>query len=228
MNSGTLLQAALSAFSAGSACSICGASASSAFLSSFIMTHKKITFPVFSFLAGKTAMTVFLCMLSAFCGKSILDADGLIGKVDLYLAAQLFVLVISLILIGQWIYRKLHDKGNCRGQKSCRRHGQKEREPLFKAAALFASGISCGATPCGPLFLVLGQSAACTLAGAAASGIVFSITGFLSPVLIWLVISRLLAGKMYREIARWIKWFQLGCYLILACVILYTIVLYRF
>lgn len=94
-------------------------------------------------------------------------------------------------------------------------------------AALFVSGVACGATPCSPLFVVLSRSAAASLFEAVVSGIVFSVTGFLSPVIIWLVISRVLAKQMYREISQWIKWFQFGCYVLLAGTALYTILLYK-
>lgn len=226
MNSTAVFQVMLSAFSAGSACSICGASPGSAFLSSYIIVHRKITVPVFSFLVGKTVVTVILCMLSSALGKCILDANGLAEGVDIYLLGQTAVLVLALFLAGRWIYREMLDRGGCHGKGCCSRQGDSGNS-LSGTAALFASGASCGATPCGPLLMVLSQSAAGTLGQAVLSGSVFSITGFLSPVMIWLVISRMLAGKMYREVGRWMKWFQLGCYLLLACITLYTIILYR-
>ncbi len=225
--SGGVLQAMVAAASAGSACSVCGASANSAFLSSYIITHKKLAAPVFSFLVGKTAMTATLCGLSACLGRRIFDNRGVAGGVDVYLIAQIVVLVIAVCLAIRWIYHEVKYKGACHSQgKSCAGVSPKYEESCG-VAALFASGVACGATPCAPLLVVLSQSAVSTLTEAIMAGTAFSITGFLSPVIIWLAVSRLLAKQMHREIAQWIKWFQLGCYVLLAAVSLYTIVIYK-
>lgn len=222
-----LIQAVIAAVSAGSACSVCGASANSAFLSSYIITHKKIAAPVFSFLVGKTVMTAMLCALSSCFGKKILDDSGLAGNIDIYLIAQVLVLIIAVVLAVRWIYCEVKYKSSCHsGGKHCAGVSQKH-EKSCGVIALFASGVACGATPCAPLLVVLSQSAVSSLLEAVVSGIAFSITGFLSPVIIWLVISRLLAKKMHREIALWIKWFQFGCYILLAAVSLYTIIIYK-
>lgn len=226
MNNG-LVQAVVAAVSAGSACSVCGASANSAFLSSYIITHKKITVPVFSFLVGKTAMTAALCVLSSLFGEKILDSNGLAGRVDVYLMAQVFVLVVAVALAIRWIYYEVRCKGSCHsGGKHCA-GAYTRHESACGSIALFASGAACGATPCAPLLIVLGQAAVSTPLEAIASGAAFSITGFLSPVIIWLAISRLLAKQMHREILQWIKWFQFGCYVLLAGISLYTIIIYK-
>lgn len=224
MHSG-LVQAVVAAISAGSACSICGASANSAFLSSYIITHRRLAAPVLSFLVGKTAMTAVLCILSSCFGRKILDNSGLAGRVDIYLIAQSLVLAIAAFLSVRWIYCEVKYRGACHAGRKC--PGNAAPEPSGGAVALFASGIACGATPCGPLLMVLSQSAGSAPWEAAAGGIAFSITGFLSPVLLWLVVSRLLAKRMHQEIANWIKWFQLGCYILLAGLSLYTILRYR-
>ena len=226
MGSG-LIQAVLAAISAGSACSICGASANSAFLSSYVITHKKIAAPTLSFLMGKIAITATLCGLSAHFGRRILDDSGLAGHVDVYLFAQVIVLMIAVVLAVRWIYYEVKEKGACHtGGKHCTGMAQRH-EKSCGAAALFANGVACGATPCAPLLVVLSRAAVSTLPEAVLSGIAFSVTGFLSPVLIWLVISRLLAKQMHREITQWIKWFQFGCYILLAVVSLYTIIIYK-
>lgn len=222
-----LVQAAVAAASAGSACSVCGASASSAFLSSYIITHKKLAGPVLCFLLGKTAMTATLCMLSACLGEKILDDSGLAGRLDIYLIAQILVLMIAVLLAARWIYYERKDKGACHGGKHCGA-GARPHESSCGSIALFANGVACGATPCAPLLVVLSQAAVATQLQAAVSGVVFSVTGFLSPVILWLAVSRLLAKQMQREIAQWIKWFQFGCYILLALLSIYTIIRYRF
>lgn len=225
MHSG-LVQAVIAGVSAGSACSICGASVNSAFLSSYIITHRRIAAPVFSFLAGKTAMTAALCGLSAYFGRKILNDSGLAGRMDIYLIAQCLVLAIAVFLTVRWLYCEYRYWGTCHaGGRCCA--GAAPSETSGGAIALFVSGIACGATPCGPLLMMLSQAAGSKLWEAVASGIAFSVTGFLSPVIFWLVVSRLLAKRMHQEIAGWIKWFQLGCYVLLAVISLYTIIRYK-
>lgn len=225
MNNG-LVQAVVAAVSAGSACSVCGASANSAFLSSYIITHKKITVPVFSFLVGKTAMTAALCVLSSLFGEKILDSNGLAGRVDVYLMAQVFVLVVAVALAIRWIYYEVRCKGSCHsGGKHCA-GAYARQESACGSIALFASGAACGATPALRCSLYSAMQRYPPLE-AIASGAAFSITGFLSPVIIWLAISRLLAKQMHREILQWIKWFQFGCYVLLAGISLYTIIIYK-
>ncbi|MCD8022512.1 MAG: hypothetical protein LUF30_05925 [Lachnospiraceae bacterium] len=111
---------------------------------------------------------------------------------------------------------------NCRGDCGRIQGFQKESGSL----ALLVSGLACGATPCAPLLLVLGQCITLSVPLALVSGMVFSTVGFLSPVLFWFVISRLLAGKLRQDAAQYLGWFRLGCYVLLLAVTIYTIFVY--
>lgn len=217
-----LFQVLLSAVSMGSTCSLCGASASSAFLSSYIITHERIAAPCVCFLTGKACMTMLLCGLSSALGRVIIDSVGKASDLNIYLTAQIFVLVVCVIMIARWIHSAWEGRRLCTGNCA---HNQIQREPSGAVALLF-SGVACGATPCTPLLLVLGQCVALSLPLSLISGAVFAVTGFLSPVIFWLVISRVLAGKLRQDVAQYLRWFQLGCYVLLMLVTVYTIVVY--
>ena len=150
-------QIILSAFLAGTSCSICGASTGTAFLSVYVLTHRKMIVPSLFYLAGKTLVTVAFCLISSLLGFTILGSSGLLGTVDVYLIGQ--------ILAAD--------------------HNQ------FTAAS---------------------------------AGVIFSVTGFISPALIWLIVSRLLSAKLVRDVGRYIPIFQLECYIILFGISVYAIV----
>ncbi len=233
-----LFHVMLSAVSVGSTCSLCGASAGSAFLAVYVITHERILLPCMCFLAGKAGMTMLLCGISASLGQVIMDSAGLAFGINIYIAAQIFVLAVSILMIAEGIRnmtakRRFFDKeysGDCGGNcgENCHggcgrvRTGRKEDGFL----ALLVSGLACGVTPCAPLFLVLGQCVTLSIPLALISGMVFSTVGFISPVLFWFVISRLLAGKLRQDAAQYLDWFRLGCYILLLVVTIYTISVY--
>lgn len=233
-----LFQVMLSAMSVGSTCSLCGASAGSAFLAAYVITHERILQPCMCFLAGKAGMTMLLCGISASLGQVIMDSTGRALGVNIYISAQLFVLAVSIIMIAEGTRSMTGRQRRCGREYSrdcsgdcgenCRRDCgriqgvQKESGSL----ALLVSGLACGATPCAPLLLVLGQCITLSVPLALISGMVFSTVGFLSPVLFWFVISRLLAGKLRQDAAQYLDWFRLGCYVLLLAVTIYTISVY--
>ena len=92
-------------------------------------------------------------------------------------------------------------------------------------AALIGMGISYGASPCAPLILMTGYAASLPLGYAALSGAVFAVASTISPMLFMLFISGVLAGKMYKEIPGYLKWFRLGCYILL--IVLFSVSLLR-
>ncbi len=82
-------------------------------------------------------------------------------------------------------------------------------------AALIGMGFGYGISPCAPLILVTGYAASLSWSHAVLLGAVFAMASTVSPMLFMLLVSGLLAGKMYREIPRYLAWFRLGCYLLL-------------
>ena len=76
-------------------------------------------------------------------------------------------------------------------------------------------GISYGLTPCAPLILMTGYAASLPFGYAAMLGTVFALASTISPMLFMLLISGVLAGKMYKEIPQYLTWFRLACYVLL-------------
>ena len=58
-------------------------------------------------------------------------------------------------------------------------------------------------------------SATVPLSCALAVGAVFALCSAISPMLLLLLLSGALAGRMYREIPQYLSWFRLGCYILL-------------
>ena len=76
-------------------------------------------------------------------------------------------------------------------------------------------GVGYGVSPCGPLLMMLGYAATVPLSCALAVGAVFALCSAISPMLLLLLLSGALAGRMYREIPQYLSWFRLGCYILL-------------
>lgn len=80
---------------------------------------------------------------------------------------------------------------------------------------MLCAGLTYGFTPCAPLLLMIGYSFTLPVPLAGATGVAFSLTSMVSPVLLLTVITGVLSRKMRREIPGYVKWFRLGSYLLL-------------
>ena len=76
-------------------------------------------------------------------------------------------------------------------------------------------GIGYGISPCAPLILMTGYAATLPLGFAALMGAVFAAASTVSPILFMLLISGVLAVKMYKGIPQYLTWFRLACYIML-------------
>ena len=84
---------------------------------------------------------------------------------------------------------------------------------------LFVSmGLGYGISPCVPLILMTGYAASLPVGYAVLLGTVFALASTLSPMLFMLLMSGILAGKMYKEIPQYLIWFRLLCYITLIVV----------
>ena len=97
----------------------------------------------------------------------------------------------------------------------CKEHTKKTEYRKSNHAALICMGISYGLTPCAPLILMTGYAASLPFGYAAMLGTVFALASTISPMLFMLLISGVLAGKMYKEIPQYLTWFRLACYVLL-------------
>ena len=70
-------------------------------------------------------------------------------------------------------------------------------------------------SPCAPLIFMTGYAATLPFGYAALLGAIFAAASTVSPILFMLLISGVLAGKMYKEIPQYLTWFRLACYIML-------------
>jgi len=214
-----LLPVLATALSVGLSCGTCCSPAVSVFLSSYIITHaggmKKSLLAFFSFFIGKVIAVVLLCGLAALIGSQFIDAAGDVGGVNLGQLMELAMIALGLVLIGKWLrdYKKTaHNCSGCGGEKKNRitdAQGAKGLLPLFSA------GLAYGASPCAPLLLMMGVAATLPLATAVLVGGVFAAASTLTPVLLMVLLSGVLSGKIATEIPRQLQWFRLASYVLL-------------
>lgn len=217
-----LLPVLATALSVGLGCGTCCSPAVSVFLSSYIITHagglKKSLLGFFSFFIGKVIAVVVLCGLAALIGSQFIDATGYVGGINLGQMMELAMIALGLVLIGKWLldYKNKANRASlcsgCGGEKKAdttNSQGVKGLLPLFTA------GLAYGASPCGPLLMMMGVATTLPLATAALVGGVFAAASTLTPVLLMVLLSGVLSGKIATEIPRQLQWFRLASYVLL-------------
>ena len=80
---------------------------------------------------------------------------------------------------------------------------------------MFLAGLTYGMTPCAPLLLMIGYCFTLPAPLAGMTGVAFSLSSMVSPVLLLVVVSGSLSQKMGREIPEVVKWFRLASYMLL-------------
>ncbi len=217
------------AASVGMGCGTCCGSGISTALYGYLTTHMKNMKQSFlgfcEFFFGKFLAVITLCCAASIVGSNIIDDNDCVFGIKTGLIADSVMLVMGIWLLIDWI-REYRGNKSCKTCKGCK--DDKSKKPEYKKsnhAALIGMGISYGASPCAPLILMTGYAASLPLGYAAISGAVFAIASTISPMLFMLFISGILAGKMYKEIPNYLKWFRLGCYILL--IVLFSVSLLR-
>ena len=217
------------AASVGMGCGTCCGTGISTALYSYLTTHmknmKQSLLGFCEFFLGKFLAVITLCCIASVVGSNIIDENGCIFGIKTGLIADSVMLIMGIWLLIGW-FREYTGHKSCKTCKGCKDDSHKK--PEYKKsnhAALIGMGISYGATPCAPLILMTGYAASLPLGYAAISGAVFAIASTVSPMLFMLFISGVLAGKMYKEIPNYLKWFRLGCYILL--IVLFAVSLLR-
>ena len=226
MGLGVLLSGVAAACSVGMGCGTCCGSGISAFLAGYMMTHaenfKEALGGFLKFYLGKILAVVSICLMTSLAGSRLLSNEGYLGQIPL---AK--VIDLCMIAVAFWmLYDLLLEKSGRKTCAHCSRAGAEEetntvmRTPdtqnfkkKISGAAVFLMGAGYGITPCAPLILIAGYCASMPFAYAAIVGAVFAAASALSPMLILLLISGVLAGRMYLEIPKYLDYFRFACYL---------------
>lgn len=225
MELGLLLSGAVTAGSVGMSCGTCCGSGISAFLSGYLMTHARNFRESFGgfwkFYLGKIAAVAAICLATSMAGSRLLDDQGYIGRIPL-------VKVVDLCMIGMalWLlYDLWREKSGQRKCAHCNHEGAEKTSGALRektelqyfdkkmsGSAIFLMGVGYGITPCAPLILIAGYCASLPSLHAAFVGAVFAAASAVSPMLILLLLSGVLAGRMYREIPKYLDLFRAACY----------------
>lgn len=218
-----LLPVLATALSVGLSCGTCCSPAVSVFLSSYIITHagglKKSLLAFFSFFIGKVIAVVLLCGLAALIGSQFIDAAGYVGGVNLGQLMELAMIALGLVLIGKWLLdykNKANRASRCSGCGGEKKADTSDFQGTKGLLPLFSAGLAYGASPCAPLLMMMmGVAATLPLATAVLVGGVFAAASTLTPVLLMVLLSGVLSGKIAKEIPRQLQWFRLASYVLL-------------
>ncbi|MDO9491236.1 sulfite exporter TauE/SafE family protein [Acetobacterium sp.] len=223
-----LIPVLATSLSVGLGCGACCSPAVSVFLSSYIITHaggmKKSLLAFFSFFIGKVIAVVLLCTLAALIGSQFIDAAGYVGGVNLGLMMELAMIALGLVLIGKWLvdYKKpvnrsnpAHSCSGCTVEKKEKKNETRGADNAKGLIPLFSAGFAYGASPCAPLIMMMGVATTLPLVTAALVGGVFAAASTLTPVLLMVLLSGVLSGKIAKEIPQQLQWFRLASYVLL-------------
>ncbi|MDE7330847.1 MAG: hypothetical protein K2O16_01205 [Lachnospiraceae bacterium] len=213
MSSLWIVPALTTAVSVGLGCGTCCSPIISTFLSTYVVSHagsvKKGLLSFVSFFTGKMVSVSLLCVISALVSRQFISADGYIGSFNLRLFSQAAMSVTGVVMVIRWIFEWKKGK-KCGGCKQCgKSEGKSGVVPMLMA------GLTYGMTPCAPLLLMIGYCFTLSVPLAALTGITFSLSSMVSPVLLLVVVTGTLSKKMRREIPDAVKWFRLASYVLL-------------
>lgn len=214
METSTAISALATAITIGLGCGTCCSPIISIFLSTYVISHansvKKGVLSFISFFLGKLIGVTFLCTVAAMFSRQFIAPNGYVGNFNLRLAAQIAMSIIGIIMVVKWIIKNTSSQKQCKDCHSCKH---------LKARAGFwpmiATGLTYGITPCAPLLMMISYSFTLPVALAGTSGIAFSLSSMVSPILLLVMITGALSKQIVKEIPQHIKWFQLGSYLLL-------------
>ena len=210
-----LAQGAATAASVGMGCGTCCGSGMGVVLSGYLMTHAGNFLAslrgFLMFYLGKILAVMVLCGAASLAGSRIIGEDGVVLGIPMHALVDAVMLCMGIWFLIRWILEQ-------KGHPACRScdHGGQSETPKGKVSlpALLGMGVGYGISPCAPLLMIAGYAAMLPLGTALAVGAVFAVCSAVSPMLILLLVTGALSGRMYREIPGYLRWFRLGCYLL--------------
>ena len=203
------MQSAATAASVGMGCGTCCGSGISVFLSGYLMTHAKnfrqSTKGFLSFYLGKLMAVMLICGTAAIVGARVLDKNGCIAGLPVKAMVDAAMISLGVWFLVRWVLEH-------KGVHLC--HGHCGDRASVSLHALLGMGIGYGVSPCAPLIMMAGYASTLPLGYALAVGGLFAVASAISPMLLMLLLSGVLAGRIYQEIPQYLAWFRLGCYVL--------------
>lgn len=197
-------------------CGTCCGSGISAALYGYLTTHtrdvKHSVRAFLDFFFGKFLAVILLCCAASVVGAGVMDEDGRVFGMRAALIADAVMLAMGIRLLIGWIRERLGHRhcGSCKGCGT-------EQLPEHRThhGALIGMGFGYGISPCAPLILITGYAATLPIGYAAILGAVFALASTVSPALLLMLLSGVLAKRMRQEIPQYLTWFRLACDLLL-------------
>lgn len=225
MGFSVLLESMAAAASVGMGCGTCCGSGISAALYGYLTTHtkniKQSLRAFLDFFFGKFLAVILLCCTASFVGGSIIDDSGRVFGVKTAIIVDTVMLAMGVWFLIGWIREKTGGS-SCKKCKGCKPEKTDEiTEEKSHHAALIGIGFGYGISPCAPLILITCYAAILPVPFAAVLGAVFAAASTISPVIIIMVLSGVLAKGMNKEIPQYLTWFRLGCYILM--IVLFSI-----
>ncbi len=181
------VMALTTAVSVGLGCGTCCSPIMSTFLSTYVVSHsggvKKGVLSFVSFFFGKMFSVSMLCMIAALFSRQFISDSGYIGSFNLRLFSQAAISVIGVVLAVRW-FLELKKQKKCGGCKECKKTVEKSG-----FVPMLAAGLTYGMTPCAPLLLMIGYCFTLPVSLAGVTGIAFSLSSMVSPVLLLVVVT---------------------------------------
>ena len=224
-----LLESMTTALSVGMGCGTCCGTGISAALYGYLTTHarnvKQSLRAFLDFFLGKILAVVMLCVLASLLGQSVMGEDGRIFGINVDIIVDTLMIAMGVWLLIKWFLERYRSRtcrtcGHCSGGKNT---VPDEKRP--SRVLLLGMGFGYGVSPCAPLILMTGYAATMPAGQAAFLGGVFAAASTVSPALLLLILSGVLAGKMRKDIPAYMTWFRLICYILL--IVLFTFSLIR-
>lgn len=213
MNTFLLVPALTTAMSVGLGCGACCSPIISTFLSTYVVSHsngvRKGIFSFISFFLGKMLSVSLLCSISSMISRQFISENGYIGSFNLKVFSQVAMSVVGVVMVIRW-FLELKNKKKC---SNCK--GFRKSEGKLGFVPILIAGVTYGMTPCVPLLLMIGYCFTMPISLAGITGIIFSLSSMVSPVLLLVVVTGVLSKKMDREIPEAVKWFRLASYVLL-------------
>ena len=214
-----LLESLTAAASVGMGCGTCCGSGISAALYGYLTTHtKNVKQSVRSFMDfffGKFLAVILLCFAASLIGSNIINEEGEMFGVKAAVIVDGVMLAMGVWFLIGWI-RERRGHHSCKSCKTCK------TEPLAEEkthhGALIGMGFGYGISPCAPLILITGYAATLPIGYAIILGAVFALASTVSPALIMMLLSGVIAKRMRKEIPQYLMWFRLGCYILLTVI----------
>ena len=220
-----LIEGATVAASVGMGCGTCCGSSMGLVLSGYLMTHAKNfgqSFKGFlSFYLGKIMAVMALCGIASLVGEQIMDDDGYIVGIPIEKLFSAMMAAMGIWFIIRWFREGAQVKAGCAvcdtsscGKSAC---GNQKNSVYGELShpALFLMGAGYGISPCAPLLMMIGYSITLPLWISMTVGAVFAVVSAISPMLLLLLLSGILAGKAYLEMPTYLRWFRLCCYILM-------------